>query len=779
MIWLAAALAQEEALPELVPPVLVEVPPTPWPEGQPYEAVSVTLALLIDEQGQIEEATVLSGEEPFASLALGAAKGLVFQPALEGEEPIAVEVPFEWRFTPPPEVLLGQVLVGGEPAARVTVLLDTTPIETDDQGRFALRELPPGTYTLLLDDPVLEVAPLPVTLVEGEQTEVTLTATAARADDEIVGVYVKRKHQVTTRTLSAEELRTTPGTMGDPVRAVQSLPGVVRSPFDSGWLIVRGGDPGDTGVYIDGVWVPLVYHLGGFTSVIHPAIVDGLAFMPSGGNVRYGRATSGTVELNSREVNDGLRVEAGADLLHAGAYIHVPLGAKTGVAVAARRSYLDKAMAAVPSVTEEQASIAPRFIDYQVKLDRPQMGVFVLGYRDGVSAPTGYDDETVDIDIETHRLHGRIEAPRLGMTLTPVLALDIREYDYTDDYYRQELLTLGLRTEVLQDEGPVGYMVGVDGLVQGYGIRVETARSDVERVAWMGSADPYAHLRFGEDARLYLGVRLETLHVQEHLFRWGVSPRLQGVLPVGRRFAVVTDAGVYHQAPPLDMMIGLPDGRYLGLERSWGASAGLRYNLPFAGLEVDAYWRHLDNQTLIEDDGSLGQGSGRAYGIESLGRYAVGPLSGWVAYTYSKGRRQQEPGHLHQDHRYDQPHYLVWVLGWSLPNELTLSGRFRYGTGYPKDPAVSSAYDLLTLTETPLDPQARRLDPYHALDLKVSKRSTWGQWEVDTYLDVQNVYNRRIAEPVITGIDDSQTVYGYGLPVLPIFGLKGAFVPTP
>ena len=63
--------------------------------------------------------------------------------------------------------------------------------------------------------------------------------------------------------------------------------------------------------------------------------------------------------------------------------------------------------------------------------------------------------------------------------------------------------------------------------------------------------------------------------------------------------------------------------------------------------------------------------------------------------------------------------------------------------------------------------------------MKISKRSTWGKWEVDTYMDVQNVYNRRIAEPVITGIDDSQTVYGYGLPVLPIFGLKGAFVPTP
>ncbi len=781
-MWsLAVALAQEapDELPELVPPVLVHVPTLSWPEGEAFEPMAVRLLLTIDEEGVVEKSEVVQGEEPFASLALEHAPDLVFEPAVDAGEPIGVEVPFEWRFNPPPENLIGVVLIGDQPAVRVTVLVGETALETDEQGRFALRELPPGRYTVLLDDPGLEAEPLEVTIEPDQLTELTLAALATGAEDEIVGVYVRRKHQVTTRTLSAEELRTTPGTMGDPVRAVQSLPGAVRTPFDSGWLIVRGGEPGDTGVYIDGVWVPLVYHLGGFTSVIHPAIVDGLTFMPGGGSVRYGRATAGTVELTTKQVGTGHRVEAGADLLHSGAYVQLPLGDKTGIALAARRSYLDKAMALAPGITEEQAQIAPRFVDYLVKLDRPSSGVFVLGYKDEVTAPTGYDNESVSILLETHRIHGRLNHDTAWgqLTFTPVLAVDVREYDYTEDYYRQEWATAGLRAELLQDEGAIGWTAGIDALGQAYAIQVVTNLSDMTRLAQYASVDPYAHVRFGEDQRLYLGVRLETMMVQGHIPRAGLSPRTQGVLPIGRRFAIVADAGVYHQYPPFELLFGLPDGRYLDLERSWGASGGLRWTHPLLALELDGYWRHLDHQTLIEDDGSLGQGDGVAYGVETLARYAAGPLSGWVAYTWSRSLRQQEPGDAFNPTLYDQPHYLVSVVGWSLPRDLTLSARFRYGTGYPKVREVSSAYDLLTLEETPLDPQAVRLLPYHALDLKVSKLSTWRAWELDFYLDVQNVYNRRIAEPVITGIDDSNTVYGFGLPVLPIFGLKGAFVP--
>ena len=59
-----------------------------------------------------------------------------------------------------------------------------------------------------------------------------------------------------------------PGAFGDAFRAVDALPGV--TPIISGlpFFFVRGSPPGNVGTYIDGVRVPLLFHLGAGPSVV-------------------------------------------------------------------------------------------------------------------------------------------------------------------------------------------------------------------------------------------------------------------------------------------------------------------------------------------------------------------------------------------------------------------------------------------------------------------------------------------------------------------------------
>ena len=45
------------------------------------------------------------------------------------------------------------------------------------------------------------------------------------------------------------------------------------------------------------------------------------------------------------------------------------------------------------------------------------------------------------------------------------------------------------------------------------------------------------------------------------------------------------------------------------------------------------------------------------------------------------------------------------------------------------------------------------------------------------YLDVQNVYHRRVVEPIVTGFRETLPSYGFGLPILPIFGIEGELWP--
>ena len=771
-----------EPLPEpaepaaFVPPTLTHVPAIGWPQGAPFEPVDVTLGLLIDEQGGVEDAIVLGGPEPFAGLALQAARDLGFTPAMEGGVGIAVELPFTWTFTPPPVTVRGQVRVAGTRAAaqNVAVFVDGHEVHTDAQGRFEFRAVPPGEHQLEVVDASLRHERIDFTLVEGQLAELDVIARPEAGADTALGVYYRSRTEVVSRALTADELRTTPGTMGDPVRAVANLPGVVRTPFDSGWMLVRGGDPEDTGVFIDGVRVPLIYHLGGFTSVLHPAMVDRVTFMPGGTSVRYGRSTSGAVDLATTQVAAERRVELGADLLHSGVYAQTPLGPNNAFAASVRRSYLDKALGLV--LTEDQARIAPRFFDWQAKWDSDRFGLFVLGYKDTISAPTGNDDEVVEIDIVTNRVHGRVDldTPLGHLQVVPVLALDERVFDYSTEY--QQLSDDGgsLRAELTaDDDASVRYLAGVDARAGRYTIAVE----QIERSSQYLTADPYASVTVGDDRSLTMGLRVDTLQLPGHLLKTALSPRAQGTWTLNRSAQLVADLGVAHQPPPFDLLIGLPDGRYLDLEEAASAGAGARLRGRNLSLELDGYYRHMTRVTLVEDDGTITQGQGRAYGIETLTRWDFRDLSGWIAYTWSRSERQQEPGDLYRPHTYEQPHYLVVVASWDLPRQLTLAGRFRIGSGYPR--LGDAAYDLLQTDslEVPLDPTARRLPPYHALDVKLSKKATFRAWQLEGYLDVQNVYNRRVPEPLITGIDDSETVYGFGLITLPIFGVKGVFWP--
>jgi hypothetical protein len=776
--------AQPEPIAPLIPPRLLDFPALAFPDGVPFEPHTVTLALVIDEAGAVESVALITGQEPFATLALEAAPLLVFSPATEGGTAVAVELPFTWEFEPPPVVLAGQLRTLGtrDVIPAVTLLVGGQIIETDLEGRFEVRRLPPGDYELRVEDPALEMKPAQFLLVEGQRVDLELWALADPTKGQAVGYYRRRKEHGVHHSLSAEEVRTTPGTMGDPVRAVQNMPGVVRTPFDSGWLLVRGGDPEDTGTFIDGVRVPLIYHLGGFTSVIHPAMVDRVDFMPGGFGVRYGRAIAGAVDLQTKQVEGERRVEAGADIVLSAVYLQTPFGQqeKWGGSFAVRRSYLDRVMALAPGISEEQAAIAPRFWDWQARMDHKRGGVFLIGYSDTIDVPTGDGTETLTVNMGTQRIHGRFEfdSPIGELTLLPVAHLDWRntEIEGTSDERRD--YGIGLRAEHSDDgTGTFGWTAGLDGEAGRYQMRVD----DILVESNYASTDPYLALRFGDRETLILGLRLETLFLEDQLARAFPSPRLQASVPFLDRFELVTDAGVYHQYPPFDLATGLPAGPYLHLERSYGVGSGLRWVGDNIQLQVDGFWRQMDYLALFEDDGTLGEGAGRAYGVETLTRWQWRTLSGWLAYTWSRSKRQQEPGDLYLESRYDQPHFLVAVITWDLPKGWTLAARWRYASGYPWDTDVDKAYDILTLEPQDLnfyaDQATGRLPPYHALDVKVSRLMTRKRWRLEFYFDLQNAYNRRIPEPIINGIDDTEIIYGFGLPILPIVGLKGVVWP--
>src|SRR5258706_223153 len=180
----------------------------------------------------------------------------------------------------------------GEPApvAGVTVPADGGPVSTvsDDAGRSRLDGLAPGAHPLKLRAAAILPADAKLQLTAGKRIEAVYYVEARVRYSATVRAQ-KAVVETVEQTLDASELKRIPGTQGDTLKAVQNLPGVARSPFGGGLLVVWGSAPQDTRTYVDGVYIPTLYHFGGLRSTFSGEMVQSLTFSPGGYGAEYGR----------------------------------------------------------------------------------------------------------------------------------------------------------------------------------------------------------------------------------------------------------------------------------------------------------------------------------------------------------------------------------------------------------------------------------------------------------------------------------------------------------
>jgi ferric enterobactin receptor len=126
----------------------------------------------------------------------------------------------------------------------------------------------------------------------------------------------------------------------DPFRAFQLMPGVSASNESSSGLYVRGGTPDQTLVLYDGFTVYHVDHLFGFFSAFNYNALKDIQLYKGGFEARFGGRTSAVAEITGKDGNQR-ELNAGADLsmLSMNAFIESPLGKKTTVLAAVRRSW--------------------------------------------------------------------------------------------------------------------------------------------------------------------------------------------------------------------------------------------------------------------------------------------------------------------------------------------------------------------------------------------------------------------------------------------------------
>ena len=846
MVWFALAFAllqqQELPAPTFVAPKLLHFVHAPAPPslGERGE-VDVVLNIDVDETGKVTEVVVeQSGGEDYDAAAVAAARQFEFAPGQADGKPVPVKVTFKYRFVAPkppaapapPKIetvpFAGTIKSRGDriPQPGVSVVIDGGPLRanTDDDGHFAFDAVPVGAHTVHLRGPTVGAIDLPLLLAPGKRTDVTWYVTVTDRYSTVVHGH-RVTQEAVEQTLGGEEFRKIPGTQGDTLKAVQNLPGVARSPFGGGLLVVWGSAPQDTRTYVNGVYIPTLYHFGGLRSTVNGEMIQSLTFLPGGYGAAYGRGLGGVIELESREPRaDSPHGFVQMDLIDGSFLFDGPLTKDVSLAVGARRSWIDVFL---PLFTTNDFQLEPIYWDYQTELHwkvtpRDELTFFLFGSDDTlhllVRRPDPQDSPVADSHTFYHRaltewLH------RFGggatLTLTASAGYDVpfqfsltegnttRQFDIeTFEYNLRAAGQLPVRKWLRLDGGvdfegnawpidvtfgpsgppregdPGGFGGGAGDATRLAGLIHETYTLATDHTApWLSATIKGGGLAVTPQLRVdafHFGAPANHTYVE-------VEPRLTARYQLTPMVAPKIAVGLYHEAPGVldwSSKFGNPNlSMELGLHYVAGADID---PTPSLHIEVEGFYKDLRDLVVRGEHAGdpllVNDGVGRVYGGEVLVRKLLTRhFFGWVAYTLSRSERQDHPDLPWRLFQYDQTHILTVIGSYLLPRGYQLGARFRYVTGSPYTPVTSAYYDSNVDRYIPIfgPVYSGRLDSFNQLDIRMDKAWTFDKWKLALYLDVQNVYNRQNPEALRYNFNFRQTDAQAGLPFLPVVGIRG------
>jgi len=265
------------------------------------------------------------------------------------------------------------------------------------------------------------------------------------------------------------------------------------------------------------------------------------------------------------------------------------------------------------------------------------------------------------------------------------------------------------------------------------------------------------------------------------------SPRFSASYKLTPRWSVNFNTGRYYQLPPYTTLgfsnqqgelLNKENGlKYISADHVVG---GVQY-LPNeeSKISLEGFYKNYNDYPFSLDDsislankgadfGSYGDeevksvAEGRAYGLELLFRHQ--DLFGTnvvLSYTYVRSEyrelnAQLEPTSNFIPSSWDNRHLLNLTATREFKNNWQLGLRWRYVGGAPYTPLDRNksgridAWNARGRAYPDYDRlNARRLNPFHQLDLRVDKQFFFDRWSLMLYLDVQNVYNFTADEPPV------------------------------
>jgi hypothetical protein len=671
---------------------------------------------------------------------------------------------------------------------------------TNVSGMFTILNVPPGVYSLrasLLGYMDAVITDLVIGNVKPADVTISLTeSTIEFGEVEVSTAFFQKTPDipVSTQIQSNEEIRRLPGGFEDVVRAVSILPGVAQVQAGRNDLIVRGGAPSENLYIIDNIEVSNINHFGtqgasgGPLSYVNLDFVDNTTFSSGGFGVRYGDKLSSVLSINLRNGRkDRMGGKATIAATQFGLNLEGPIQERGTYLFSARRSYLDFIFKSAGF------GFVPEYWDFMGKSDYNLSGSDQLSFV-GIAA---LDNVKLFNDTEKKRfdnsriLYSKNNEAVLGMTWRHLFTSGFSSVTfsqlYTDYRYRQDdtLMNPIFMNSSYEREwslrGDITWEVvkttelsaGVQGKIIGFNsdiILPPFLSSFGDTVSFNGKLDTTAIKASGyvqashgfERFRITAGLRADYFDLIANSVV--IAPRFSASYTASPITTMNVSAGRYYQTPSYVWLVANPSNRklyqigadqlvlgidhmvrsdvkislegYLKKYSDYPASTSQPYLL--LSNTGAGYGGANESFASFGLDSLVSAGTGTAYGVELFLQKKLSeiPCYGILSVSYNRSRMKALDG-ISRPSSYDQEWILNLGGGYVLDEVWEFSTKFRFATGRPYTPYNTNG------TQSSLLYNSARIGINHSLDIRADRRWMFSTWTMITYIDIQNVYNRK------------------------------------
>ena len=562
-----------------------------------------------------------------------------------------------------------------------------------------------------------------------------LPVAAEQADDQDVAelsTISVQGQKDTGPKISTKKLLKVAGSGGDPLKAIEALPGVILGDDDDGEPAVRGSSPEDNYYQTDNMPVGYLFHLLG-DSTYNPDTIEEFSLKAGAWDSQYSNAIGAVLDTQLRDpYHENITTVVDLSFLRAGILVEGAVTENSAFYASWREGLLDWYIDTIDEPDEDiSITQVPKYNDYQLKYqyrvsETSNFKIIALGARDTVELELGDEFEEANKEpglVGQARYEGYYNTQ--GMTFDTLLddgttALFVLSHKEQDTKFK-----IGTLFDILATSNDMRLkglfetpLNNGDQLRTGVELIQNTVKYDAKGIfnpcnddleicdpASAGKNESIADKIIMKRARVFtaydwmlspfweVSTGLNYIN-NDHLNEQAFEPRIESRYEVNPNWTYTAAVGQHSQSPR-DFFstledVGNPD---LNMPTSQHFVTGFEYTLNDSiSAKLETYYKTLDGLVISNPDYDedtapdelkyINGAKGHAYGLELLiNKNLTDDWYGWMSVAYSKTKRKNSLTGESFTYSYDRPWVVNLVASYEWSKKTTLGFKWRYQSG--------------------------------------------------------------------------------------------------